>query len=432
MKRRLIALILLAAMLGCATSALAYTKNAQGLYVDESGIVIADYWDDAAGIYIVDGVGYAIENTDGGASSSSSSSPSSSSGGAANLPKNADGSVTVESGQIQIEDPTESTGSGHLTQEEWAARWAKYTAKNGTTTGTVYMDEAGTVVPAEIKYLGLGRSTIVVNGETMLVPTSSLKWDTEAPENKLLAVVTTTKQSYVTLRAKSSTKAFVMGHCEKGKVLRVIRTGKTWTFVDDEGVRGYVLTSGLTFYDNAPRQWAPGIITVKGKTPRGNYVHFRTSPSNKGKQSAVEYPVGTPITVFNQEGDWSEIDLAGYHCYMLSKFVTLQEPLVKAEEAGENPGLAPAGEAAVEAQTGGDNPGLTEAGEAAAEASAGENPGIAEMPAEAAAEAPAGKNPGIAEMPAEAAAEAPAGENPGIAEAAPEAVAAADSAPANP
>ena len=371
MKRRLIALILLAAMLGCATSALAYTKNAQGLYVDESGIVIADYWDDAAGIYIVDGVGYAIENTDGGASSSSSSSPSSS-GGAANLPKNADGSVTVESGQIQIEDPTESTGSGHLTQEEWAARWAKYTAKNGTTTGTVYMKDDGSVVPAEIQYLGLGRSTIVVDKEKMLVPTSSLKWDTEAPEDKLLAVVSTTKQSYVTMRAKKSKKAFVMGHCEKGKVLRVINTGKTWTFVDDEGVRGYVLTSGLTFYNNQPRQWAPGIITVNGKTPRGNYVHFRTSASNKGKQSAVEYPVGTPITVFNQEGDWSEIDLAGYHCYMLSKFVTLQEPLVKAEEAGEDPGLAPAGEAAVEAQTGGDNP------------------GIAEMPAEAAAEAPAG------------------------------------------
>lgn len=343
MKRILSAVTALALACLCASAA-AYSKNSQGLYVDGNGQVIADLWDDAAGIYIVNGVGYPIENSDA-PSSSSSSAPSSSgaitvnsSDGAADptagLQKNPDGSVTVQSGQVSAPDAGES--SPHLTEAEWAARWAKYAAKNGVTTGTVYMDDAGNVHPAEITELGIARSTILVDGKKITVPTVSLKWDTEAPADKVLAVCTPSKQTYLTLRAKKSQKSFVMGHCEKCRVVRVISTGKTWTFVDDGGVRAYVLTSGLTFYANESRQYAEAIITVKGKTPSGNYVHFRTSPSNKGRQSLKEYPVGTSIAVFSQEGDWSEIEVDGYHCWMLSKFVTLKEPLITADAAPES------------------------------------------------------------------------------------------------
>ena len=298
-----------AAILSGCTAALAYPQNSEGLYVDDSGNVIADYWDDAAGLYIVDGVGYPIESSDGGYYPSYGTAASSSDGGmtvsssdgsedpTAGMQKNADGSVTVTSGQIQIEDSSSSQGSGHLTQEEWEARWAKYTAANGTTTGTVYLDENGEAHPTEIVTLGLGRSTILIEDQEMLVPTSSLKWDTNAPEDKLLAVVTPAKQTYLTLRAKKSQKSFVMGHCDKCRVLRVITTGKTWTMVDDNGVRGYVMTSGLTFFDNSPKQYAAGLITVKGKIVRGNTVHIRSANKNTARQIA-EYPVGTPITVF--------------------------------------------------------------------------------------------------------------------------------------
>ena len=237
----------------------------------------------------------------------------------------------------------------------------------GVTTGVAYIDGNGASHPATIETLGLGRSTIVVDGTRMLVPTASIVWDTEAPEDKVLAVVTTTKQTYATMRAKKSQKAFVMGHAEKCTVLLVISTGKTWTLIDNQGVRGYVLTSTLTFYDNKPRQYAAGIITVKGKaTTKGSTVHVRSSKSNKARQIA-EFPVGTPISVFEQDEKWSEVDAGGLHCYILSEFVTLQEPLISVVEheapvntsepvlkaeanppeglalpAVENPGLAPA------------------------------------------------------------------------------------------
>ena len=154
------------------------------------------------------------------------------------ITNNTDGSYN-EGPSSLLTPPAEEEGSTpHLTQEEWEARWEKYATANGVTTGTVYTDNAGAAWPAELLFLGLGRSTISVNGQRMLVPTSSLRWDTEAPEDKLLAVVLPTKQTYLTLRAKKSQKSFVMGHCEKCTVLRVIRTGKTWTMVDAGGVRG--------------------------------------------------------------------------------------------------------------------------------------------------------------------------------------------------
>ena len=343
MKRVIAFLAFLTLAASCCSGASAAKKNSEGLYVDNSGQVITEQWDDAAGLYIVNGVGIAIENADNGSSSAYTDSSSggmtvTSSDGAtdplAGLERNADGSVTVESGQLQI-DIEGSTGSGHLTQAEWEARLAKYTRINGVTTGTVYTDESGTVTPVEIVSLGLGRSTILINGKKMVVPTSSLSWDHEVPENKVLAVATPKSPStYLTLRAKKSKKSFVMGRCDKCKVVRVIRSGKTWSFVDNGEARGYVLTSGLTFYDNKPKTYASAVITIKGKTTSRATVHTRTSGSNKAKQ-IDEYPVGTAITVFSQDEDWSEIEVDGWHCYMQTKYITLQEPLLTADAAAE-------------------------------------------------------------------------------------------------
>ena len=299
---------------------------ASGVETDEDGGV----WDYTNGIYRApDGSEHPIENTDSGASSSY------------DVPANSDGSITVESGQYQVDIPVEGEGA-HLTEEEWAARRDKYAARNGTTTGTAYTDEDGSVYPAEIVYLGLGRSTIRVDGEELVVPTSSLTWDTEAPEDKRLAVVTlhnNPKLTYLTLRAKKKQGSFVMGNCTKRRVLRVISTGKTWTMVDDDGVRGYVLTSGLTFYDNKPKRYAAGRVTIRGKTTSKDTVHARTSTasdpgyvlSGDGRE-IVEFAVATPVTVFSRDEKWSELDINGWHCFMLNEFVTLDEPLPEPEE----------------------------------------------------------------------------------------------------
>ncbi len=269
---------------------------------------------------------YALEEAyDSGSSSSSSGTT-----------KNADGSITVvskdqtdvtvidNSSSGSSSSGSDSQSSGGLTQDEWEARMAKAQAANGTTTETVYRDVNGNIWPVQVEYVGLGRSSIVLNGERCMVPTSCLSWVSEAPDDKLLAVVTTEKQSYVTMRAKKSQKAFVMAHCEKCQVLRVISTGKTWTMVDDGTMRGYVLTSGLTFYDNSPREYVTGLVTFRGKTTSKNTVHIRSGTTSSAKQLQA-FACGTPLTVFAQDEKWTEVDVGGWHGYIMNEYVTLDE-----------------------------------------------------------------------------------------------------------
>ena len=326
--------------------ALTYSVDpATGLYVDESGEVIAEYWDEGAGIYIVDGVAYPISNSDGGSASS---------GAAASEPlQNPDGGMEVTSSDQtgafdsnaaaaaaqQGEEDGSTTGSAGLTPEEWRARMDKAMQANGVSTGTVYVDENGTATPVEVSYVGLGRSEVILNGVAVMVPTSSLVWESEAPPEKRLAVVTTQRQSYITMRAKMSKKAFVMAHCEKCRVVRVISTGNTWSMVDDNGLRGYVLTSGLTFYPNDPREdYVSGVITFRGKTTSRNTVHVRSSNKGSARQLA-EFPCGTPLTIFSQDEKWCEVDVGGWHCYIMNDFVTFDEVAVAA--ASETTGPEP-------------------------------------------------------------------------------------------
>ncbi len=273
---------------------------------------------------------------DGGDSGSSDSGSSSGSSSSSGTTQNADGSITVVSrdqtgGDYSNIDTSNSTvdssdgsSSGGLTQEEWEARMAKALAANGTDTETVYRDMNGNIWPVKVIYVGLGRSSVVVNGDLCMVPTSSLSWVSDAPKEQMLAVVMPERQSYVTMRAKKSQKAFVMGHCEKCKVLRVISAGKTWCLVDDGTMRGYVLTAGLAFYANEPRDYATGVITFRGKTTSKNMIHIRSAASNNSKQ-LEEFSCGTEVTVFSRDEKWTEVDVGGWHGYIMSEYVTMDD-----------------------------------------------------------------------------------------------------------
>lgn len=225
-------------------------------------------------------------------------------------------------GEEPEENYDESSG---LTREEWEARMAKAQKKNGSTTGTVWTDAEGQSHAATIITLGLGISEIRANGEVMRVPTSTLSWDTEAPDDKVLGIVNANKQGYATLRSKASKKAFVMDRCITDSVVRIISYGKNWCMVDYQGMRGYLLTDTLNFYSNEPREFKNGCISFRGKTSGSkNTIHTRAAAKSSSRQLG-EYPVGTPVAVFSSDEKWSEIDIDGYHCYVMSEFVTLTD-----------------------------------------------------------------------------------------------------------
>lgn len=245
----------------------------------------------------------------------------------AGIPQNEDGSITVESGQLGI-DIEDSATRAPLTAEEWEQRLLNAEAINGSVTPTVYIDpETGYAYEVEVIYMGIGRSMVSINGTEMLVNTVNLKWATEAPEDEVLAVIDTPGNGYAAMYAGKTKKSTLIKQCRLDQVVRVISTGKSWTLIDHDGTRGYVRTSSLEFYANDHVDFQAALLSVKGKTQGRDTVHVRSSDhTHRYLDSASqpgEYKLGTPLTVFDIVDEWAEVDIAGWHCCVNSKYVTL-------------------------------------------------------------------------------------------------------------
>jgi len=233
---------------------------------------------------------------------------------------------TDEEGNEQEYGNEKASESGHGSNDAaWADGVARAAIKNGAYTRTVYRDEAGNETEVRVRYMGLSRSMVELNGTDQLVDTWRLTWDTTAPENKVLAVVNVTKSpGYAKLHSKSSTKSLVMCQVKTNRVLRVISTGKNWTLVDiDEGPRGYIATRYLTFHPNVEMQYTTAVASVKGRTKGKDVVPIRCTESTKARKTEVS--LGTPLTVCSTTEKWAEVDTSGYHGYILTKHMTLDE-----------------------------------------------------------------------------------------------------------
>ncbi len=232
--------------------------------------------------------------------------------------QNPDGSIVLESGQVMTVKTEADRAAEH--EKGWAAGMAKAASVNGAYTPTFYTDAEGNELEVPVAYMGLGRSMITLNGEKVLVDTSSLRWETEAPENKVIAVVK--QNGYAKLHSKKDSKSLVMDKVPTGQILRVINTGKRWTFVDYKGLRGYVATNYLTFYANEKKEYQSGVIATRaGKTKGTITVHVRNKPNGKQQE---EYTIGTPVTVLAIDGDWAQVEVEGHSCYLKKEFIVFE------------------------------------------------------------------------------------------------------------
>ena len=232
--------------------------------------------------------------------------------------QNPDGSIVLESGQVMTVKTEADRAAEH--EKGWAAGMAKAASVNGAYTPTFYTDAEGNELEVPVAYMGLGRSMITLNGEKVLVDTSSLRWETEAPENKVIAVVK--QNGYAKLHSKKDSKSLVMDKVPYGQILRVVNTGKRWTFVDYKGLRGYVATNYLTFYANEKKEYQSGVIATRaGKTKGTITVHVRNKPNGKQQE---EYTIGTPVTVLAIDGDWAQVEVEGHSCYLKKEFIVFE------------------------------------------------------------------------------------------------------------
>ena len=240
--------------------------------------------------------------------------------------KNEDGSIEIESGTggIDIDDsPTRAPLEGAA----WEAALAGVAARNGKDTPTAWTDPAtGTSYAADVVYMGIGRSMIEVDGERKLVNTVDLWWPTEAPEDQVLAVVSS---RYAWMHKSPSNKITVLKFKQiyKDSVVRVLATGKNWTFIDHEGDRAYVKTSTLEFYANDHTDIEAGYLSLNGKIKGKGIVQVRDMDTMSILDS---FQPGTPVTVFDILEGFAEIDVAGWHCVVMLECLTLERALADA------------------------------------------------------------------------------------------------------
>ncbi len=217
-------------------------------------------------------------------------------------------------------------------QAKWARAMGLAYAHNGRTV-TVYRDDEGNETPVLVRYMGLARSRVLMDDKEQMVETWRLFWETEAPEDKVLAVIAPKDAGEVRLLSTDKAKATVLDRIPTNRVVQVIKTGKHYTLIDvndDEIPRGYVNTDILDFYPNIPMPYQPALLSAAGRTKGSDPVWIRAAASSKARR-ITQFDLGEPLSVYcqNDQG-WCEVDVGGFHAFILSEFVTFDEP---AEEA---------------------------------------------------------------------------------------------------
>ena len=136
---------------------------------------------------------------------------------------------------------------------------------------------------------------------------------------------------YAWLRMKPNNKKTTakLEQCRLDKVVRVLSTGKSWTFIDYDGRRGYVQTSSLEFFANDHTDFETGLLSVKGKTAGRETCNVRSR--DEKHRILAEYPQGTPVTVFDVIEDFAQIDVCGWHCTINMKFLTMEKETASAD-----------------------------------------------------------------------------------------------------
>lgn len=248
-----------------------------------------------------------------------------------------DGSTYVDENGVEHDIGNEEAGGAEGEFDGnalWGSAMGQASVHNGSYTPTWYTDDEGNQIPVQVCYMGLARSRIIMNGEEQMVETWRLSWETEAPEDQVLAVVSPNDAAEVRFLAKDTAKATVLTRVPTNRVVRVIRTGKNWTLVDiddPEMPRGYISTPVLEFFPNIPMPYRAAKLSVLGRTKGSDPVWIRAEDSSNGRR-IVQFDLGEPISVYAQSSlGWSEIDIGGYHAYILSEFVTFDDVAAEAQ-----------------------------------------------------------------------------------------------------
>lgn len=179
----------------------------------------------------------------------------------------------------------------------------------------------------QVTVLSLGSvvSTVMADGEEKEVPTRELSWETTAEEGQRLAVINAPKSGSASLRKKASSKSVVLEKCRTGSIVAVLELTKKYAKINYQGAVGYVSRSSLTFLTPSAEAGLFATIAYKGNVKSRNTVKVRMTGSSKSRILG-EYPCGTRVTVLLAEEKWTQIEVDGKRCAILTEFLLMDAP----------------------------------------------------------------------------------------------------------
>lgn len=180
--------------------------------------------------------------------------------------------------------------------------------------------EEGETSRVTLQVLGTAQCVVHDGKQMLTVNTEDLEWETEAEEDQRLAIIYAPKTGKATLRASASTKAKSLGQCEAGRIVIVLKVGKTFTRVLYDGKEGCVLTSALTFSGAVPAgEFSTATLCYKGRTDTSATISVYTAASTKRKID--QWRVGNDVVVLDENGSWTEVEIDGWHGFVKSDYL---------------------------------------------------------------------------------------------------------------
>ena len=183
----------------------------------------------------------------------------------------------------------------------------------------LYLGE-GESASVSLQELGTAQSVVWDGKEMLTVPTEDLYWETEADDDHRLAIIHAPKTGKATLRASASNKAKSLGQCDAGRIVVVLKVGKTYTRILYDGKEGCVLTSALTFSGAVPEEdFSTATLSYKGRTDSSATISVYTEKNANRK--IRQWRVGNDVVVISESGSWSEIEIDGWHGWVKSAYL---------------------------------------------------------------------------------------------------------------
>ena len=179
-------------------------------------------------------------------------------------------------------------------------------------------DDETTSVSLEV--LGTAQSIVFDGEEMMTVPTEKLQWETEAEDDQRLGIINAPKTGKATLRASASSSAKKLDDCEDGRIVAVLKVGKTWTRIMYDGKEGCVLTAAIKLCGAVPEEEiTTATLSYKGRTDSSATISVYTATN--GKRRIDQWRVGNEVVILGETGSWTEVEIEGWHGFVKSAYL---------------------------------------------------------------------------------------------------------------